>query len=94
MVRTHPEIPGALLVDIVVTNHARFSQKLPLLELMFSDINGFPVAGRRFKSSEYLSGALLKLKSLPAKTPLHLSLSIFDPGEEAINYHVTFHEEK
>ena len=62
--------------------------------LASSDINGFPVAGRRFKSSEYLSGALLKLKSLPAKTPLHLSLSIFDPGEEAINYHVTFHEEK
>jgi len=94
VVRTHPDIPDALLVDIVITNHARFSQKLPLLELTFSDINGFPVAGRRFKPSEYLSGALLKLKSLPANTPLHLSLSIFDPGDEAINYHVNFYESK
>ena len=94
VVRTHPDIPDALLVDIVMTNHARFSQKLPLLELVFSDINGFPVAGRRFKPSEYLSGALLKLKSLPANTPLHLSLSIFDPGDEAINYHVNFYESK
>lgn len=94
VVRTHPDIPDALLVDIVMTNHARFSQKLPLLELTFSDINGFPVAGRRFKPSEYLSGALLKLNSLPANTPLHLALSIFDPGNEAINYHVNFHEGK
>lgn len=94
VVRTHPDIPDALLVDIVMTNHARFSQKLPLLELTFSDMNGFPVAGRRFKPSEYLSGALLKLNSLPANTPLHLALSIFDPGDEAINYHVNFYEDK
>jgi len=94
VVRTHPDIPDALLVDIVITNHAPFSQKLPLLELTFSDINGFPVAERRFKPSEYLSGALLKLKTLPANTPLHLSLSIFDPGDEAINYHIGFHERK
>ncbi|MBL4606874.1 MAG: DUF3426 domain-containing protein, partial [Pseudomonadales bacterium] len=92
VVRTHPDIPDALLVDIVMTNHARFSQKLPLLELAFTDINGFPVAGRKFKPSEYLSGALIKLNNLPAKTPVHISLSIFDPGGEAINYHVNYHK--
>ncbi|MBV1872700.1 MAG: zinc-ribbon and DUF3426 domain-containing protein [Gammaproteobacteria bacterium] len=92
VVRTHPDIRNALLVDIVMTNHASFSQKLPLLELSFSDINSFPVAGRTFTPSEYLSGALLKLQNMPAKTPIHISLAIFDPGDEAINYHVNFHK--
>ncbi|MBV1869399.1 MAG: DUF3426 domain-containing protein [Gammaproteobacteria bacterium] len=92
VVRTHPDIRNALLVDIVMTNHAGFSQKLPLLELSFSDINSFPVAGRMFTPPEYLSGALLKLQNMPAKTPIHISLAIFDPGDEAINYHVNFHK--
>ena len=92
VIRTHPDIRNALLVDIVMTNHANFSQKLPLLELAFTDINGFPVAKRKFKPSEYLSGALLKLKGMPAKTPMHISLTIQDPGAEAINYHVNFQQ--
>ena len=90
--RSHPETNNALLVDTILTNHTNFDQPFPLLELTFSDINGFPVASRRFTPSEYLSGALTKLTLMPSRLPLHINLSIQDPGKEAVNYHITFHE--
>lgn len=92
VVRSHPNQAEALRVDLIITNHADFPQDFPLLELTFSDVNGFPVARRRFKPTEYLSGALGKLDFLPVKTPLHISLGILDPGQNAVNYYVTFHE--
>lgn len=92
VVRSHPDHAEALRVDLIITNYADFPQDFPLLELTFSDVNGFPLARRRFKPAEYLSGALGKLDHLPAKTPLHISLGIVDPGQSAVNYYVTFHE--
>lgn len=92
VVRTHPDQTDALRVDLIITNYADFPQDFPLLELTFSDANGFPVAHRRFKPAEYLSGALRQLDRLPAKTPLHISLDIRDPGKDAANYYVAFHE--
>lgn len=90
--RSHPEANNALLVDTIITNHTNFDQPFPLLELTFSDLNGFPVASRRFTPDEYLSGALTKLTLMPSRLPLHINLSILDPGKEAVNYHVTFHK--
>lgn len=90
--RSHPEASNALLVDTIITNHTNFDQPFPLLELTFSDLNGFPVASRRFTPDEYLSGALTKLTLMPSRLPLHINLSILDPGKAAVNYHVTFYE--
>lgn len=92
LIRSHPSKPGALMVDLIITNYAPFPQQFPLLELTFSDANSFPVARRRFKPDEYLSGALLKLGHMPERTPLHVSMAILDPGKEAVNYYVVFHE--
>lgn len=92
LIRSHPSKPGALMIDLIITNYAPFPQQFPLLELTFSDVNSFPVARRRFKPDEYLSGALLKLDHIPERTPLHISMAILDPGENAVNYYVVFHE--
>jgi predicted Zn finger-like uncharacterized protein len=92
LVRSHPSKPGALMIDLIITNYASFPQQFPLLELTFSDANSFPVARRRFKPDEYLSGGLLKLGHMPERTPLHISMAILDPGKDAVNYYVVFHE--
>lgn len=90
IVRTHPHQAQALIVDTIVNNRAAFSQKLPIIQLSFSDIQGSVIASRKFKPSEYLSNELKTLKKLPSHTPIHLSLEIADPGAQAVSYHMDF----
>ena len=91
VVRSHPSYRGALVVDAILYNRANFTQPFPLLELRFADIGGQPIASRRFKPSEYLSGELAGQKDMPSQTPIHISLEILDPGSNAVNYSLAFH---
>jgi hypothetical protein len=90
VVRSHPDVPGALLVDAIVVNEAPFPQPFPLIELRFSSLTGGLVAGRRFKPSEYLSGELRGAEFMQPRTPVHIALEIEDPGTEAVNYVMVF----
>lgn len=90
-VRSHPSRPGALSVDAILYNRADFAQPFPLLELRFEDINGRPLASRRFKPSEYLAGELAGQTDMPPQTPIHIGLEILDPGLQAVNYSLSFH---
>ena len=90
VVRSHPDFAGALVVDAIIYNRASFEQPFPLLELRFSDINNQLLANRRFKPSEYLAGELSGQTEMPPQTPVHISLDILDPGQEAVNYSLTF----
>lgn len=90
VVRSHPDFAGALVVDAILYNRASFAQPFPLLELRFSDINNKLLANRRFKPSEYLAGELAGQSEMPPQTPIHISLDILDPGQEAVNYSLTF----
>jgi predicted Zn finger-like uncharacterized protein len=90
VVRSHPDFAGALVVDAILYNRASFAQPFPLLELRFSDINDKLLANRRFKPSEYLAGELAGQVEMPPQTPIHISLDILDPGQEAVNYSLTF----
>lgn len=90
VVRSHPDFAGALVVDAMLYNRASFAQPFPLLELRFSDINDKPLANRRFKPREYLAGELAGQSQMPPQTPIHISLDILDPGQEAVNYSLNF----
>lgn len=90
VVRSHPDFAGALVVDAILYNRASFSQPFPLLELRFSDMDNQLLANRRFKPSEYLAGELAGQDEMPPQTPIHISLDILDPGQEAVNYSLTF----
>jgi predicted Zn finger-like uncharacterized protein len=90
VIRSHPDFAGALVVDAILYNRASFEQPFPLLELRFSDINNKPLANRRFKPSEYLAGELAGQSQMPPQTPIHISLDILDPGQEAVNYNLIF----
>ncbi|MBB6520992.1 DUF3426 domain-containing protein [Pseudoteredinibacter isoporae] len=88
VVRSHPETEQALVVDMVLLNLAQFEQEFPDIQLTFSDIQGKALASRVFRPSEYLAGELAGASRMPIQRPIHLSLDIVDPGNEAVNYKV------
>jgi len=90
VVRSHPEFQGALVVDAIIYNRASFPQPFPVLELKFADAGGQPVANRRFKPVEYLSGELAGKDEMPPQTPIHIALDVLDPGTKAVNYSLSF----
>lgn len=91
MVRSHPTIADALVVDAIINNRASFNQQFPTMELQFTDLSGKPVAGRRFQPAEYLAGEMLGSAMMPSQQPVHISLEIIDPGEQAVNYQLRFY---
>ncbi len=91
VVRTHPAIEGALQVDAVIINRARFTQPYPVIELEFSDIEGKRVAGRRFTPDEYFTDFRDGEDFMAPGASRHVSLGITDPGEVAVNYMITLH---
>ncbi len=90
MVRSHPELANALVIDAVIVNQAGFAQRFPGLELKFTSVGGLLVAGRTFQPDEYLSGEIGAGDLMPVNTPVQVSLEIADPGEEAVNYTLSF----
>jgi hypothetical protein len=90
VVRSHPTLSNALIIDAIITNDANFSQPFPDMALYFSNLNNQIVAQRLFKPSEYLAGDVASWKEFPTHTPIHISLEIYDPGADAVNYKVMF----
>lgn len=86
IVRSHPSVSGALAVDAIITNLAPFAQPYPELVLQFTDIEGKPVAGRRFQPADYLGGELTGSHLMPVGQPVHIGLEVRDPGPRAVNY--------
>ena len=89
VVRSHPQIAGALAVEAVLLNRAPFAQPFPDLVLRFTDLKNSPVASRRFKPSDYLKGELAGRRVMPSGNPVHIALDIVDPGTEAVNYELS-----
>lgn len=90
LVRPHPEYPNALAIDVILYNRADFAQPFPVLEMQFADATGQPLASRRFRPEEYLSGELAGVDLMPSQTPIHVGLSMLDPGEQARSYRLEF----
>lgn len=86
VVRPHPELQRALVVDTLLLNKADHEQPFPDLTLVFKDLNDNIVASRRFKPGQYLSGELAGQTEMPVQTPIHVALEIVDPGPEAVSY--------
>ena len=90
VIRIHPERDDARIVDVLMVNNASFAQPFPLIELRATTLQGQLIAGRRFKPAEYLQGEVQPDDLMPARTPVHVSLEIQDPGERAMNFEVRF----
>ncbi|MCD6059774.1 MAG: family finger-like protein [Moraxellaceae bacterium] len=86
VVRKHPKIEGALVVDAIVKNSATFPQPFPALRLRFSNNANEVVASRVLRPLDYLQGEARLLRRMPPETSMHISLEVVDPGKEAIAY--------
>jgi predicted Zn finger-like uncharacterized protein len=85
-VRSHPVAAKALVASTTLINNARFAQPYPLLELRFSDINGTPLAQRRFKPREYLPAGTDFQAGMGPGIPVQVELELMDPGSAAVNF--------
>lgn len=88
VVRSHPSLANALVVDSLLENEADFAQPFPDLTLIFKDLNEHVVASRRFSPDEYLSGEVAGTQSIPSQTEVHVALEILDPGQNAVSYSI------
>lgn len=88
VVRSHPSLANALVVDTLLQNDAAYDQPFPDMTLIFRDLEENVVASRRFTPDEYLSGELAGTTSIPGLTPVHVALEILDPGQNAVSYSI------
>jgi len=91
IVRNHPNVENALMVDAILINNAPFEQPFPDLILSFSKLDETPVATRSFTPKEYLAGELAGMQYIPERQPVHITLEISDPGPDAVNYTLLTH---
>jgi len=89
VVRSHPDEPGALLVEAQLHNQANFAQPYPGIALSFSNLNNDIVAQRVFGPEEYLPTGI-RGDLMGANQSVRISLSLQDPGRDAINYRMDF----
>ncbi len=89
-VRSHPERPNALVVNATFVNTADFPQPFPVMRLRFTDIQGRVVAERQFQPHEYLGRDIDIERGMPPGVPIHITLEIADPGQEAVNFEFDF----
>lgn len=88
-VRPHPSVPDALLVSASFRNEAEVAQAWPVLELALSDIEGNPLALRRFRVDEYL-GVPPQQGTLDPGQAVSATLELQDPGRDAIAFAFEF----
>ena len=88
--RSHPEVPNALLVTATLVNNATFVQPYPLLQLSLSDFSGRTVAMRRFQPAEYMGKIAGAGEGMPPGRPVEVSLELADPGKAAVGFEFSF----
>lgn len=86
VVRKHPSAESALRVEAILYNPGDAALPLPELDLRFSNRYGEARAGRVFTAAEYLHGDYQFADSIPARSQLQVSLSLQDPGQNAVNF--------
>jgi len=90
LIRSHPSLPDALLVNFIFRNDATREQAFPLVELNFTNNNGTIVANRVFTPLEYLPSEMHLFTHMPAHSSIQVSLELADPGDDATGYSLVF----
>ncbi|MDH5472874.1 MAG: zinc-ribbon and DUF3426 domain-containing protein [Gammaproteobacteria bacterium] len=87
---THPNQAGALMISATIVNQAEFKQAFPLLDIVFSNVRGEHIAGRRFKPEEYLHISADQLGKMEPGEPISFNIEIIDSGKELMSYEFNF----
>lgn len=90
IIQSHPNQPGAVIVDMLIENQAQFRQPYPNIKVRFDDLYGELVAQRIFSPQEYISRQNPRRspapKNIASGRQAHISFSLVDPGLSAVNY--------
>ena len=89
-VRSHPSQQNALLISAAFVNQASFDQPYPTILITLSALSGNIVASRRFTPQEYLDNIYNRFILMESGTPVHVTLAVLDPGNDAINFEFSF----
>lgn len=89
-VRPHPSVDDALIITASFRNDAPWPQAWPELQIALSDLDGQPIARRRFTVAEYL-GAMPHDAVLAAGQSASATLEVQDPGKQAVAFAFEFH---
>jgi len=89
-VRSHPSQKNTLLISAAFVNQAQFDQPYPDILVTLSDLSGHIVANRRFTPPEYLDRIYNRFLLMESGTPVHITLPVLDPGDDAVNFEFTF----
>ena len=90
-VYTHPTRDHALRIRARLVNRADFPQPWPVVEITFADLQGRPVASRRFTPDEYLPDATERPPLMPPGRSFPLVLDVVDPGPRALAFEFHFY---
>jgi hypothetical protein len=88
-VRPHPSSDRGLMITATFRNDAPWPQAWPLLQIALADLDGKPVALRRFTPEEYL-GAMPREAVLDPGQSANATLEIQDPGKQAVAFAFEF----
>ena len=86
VVRGHPDVKSALRLDAILSNTGSRAAPMPALHISFSTRYGEPRAQRLFMPAEYLHGDYRGVREIAANTQMQISLSLQNPGHDAINF--------
>ena len=87
---THPNQPEALMISATIVNQAEYRQAFPLVEIVFSNIRGQDIAGRRFRPDEYLNIPQEQIGKMEPGEPVSFNIEIIDSGTELMSYKFNF----
>lgn len=89
-VYTHPNQPQALMISATIVNQAEFQQAFPRIDIIFSNVRGQDVAGRRFSPEEYLNIPAEQISKMEPGEPVSFNIEIMDSGTELMSYRFDF----
>jgi hypothetical protein len=88
-VRPHPSVPDAMMINATFRNDAPWPQAWPVLQISLADLDGKPVALRRFTVAEYLGSSPRETTLAPGQSAT-ATLEVQDPGKQAVAFAFEF----
>ena len=89
-VTDNPRVRDTLLLTLVFSNNAEFTQPFPTLRIAFSNASGTELSIRYFRPETYLSDDKERQSGLPSEASKRLLFELPDPGKAAVSYQLEF----
>jgi predicted Zn finger-like uncharacterized protein len=81
-----PQLSGSISMQLLIVNRAAFSQRLPGLKILFTDLEQLPVAQQIISAAEYQLYMETQGKLMKPGQRSKIEMQLADPGSAAINY--------